>query len=310
MWFRNLQVYRLTPNWDITLEALESQLGRIAFQPCAAMEMQSRGWMPPVGRGEEAPLVHAVNRHWLIALGIEQKLLPAAVINQEAAERAAEIEAQEGYKPGRKQMRDIKERVTDELLPRAFVRRHRTFVWIDPVNGWLGIDAASASKAEDILETLNKAVDSLPARLLKTERSPQSAMTDWLVGLAEGEAPSGFSIDRDCELKSVTEEKSAVRYARHTLDGDDVRDHLVGGKLPTRLAMTWNDRISFVLTEKLEIKRLAFLDILKEQADKADNAEEQFDADFALMTGELAKLLPDLVDALGGEISEEMAKPA
>lgn len=269
--------------------------------------MQSRGWAPALGKGgDDAPRVHAVNTQWLIALGVESKLLPGAVINQEAAERAAEIEAQEGYKPGRKQMRDIKERVTDELLPRAFVRRRRTFVWIDPINGWLSVDAPSAAKAEEVLELLNKAVDNLPVRLLRTERSPVAAMTDWLVGLAEGDAPSGFSIDRDCELKSVTEEKSAVRYARHPLDGDEVRDHLVGGKLPSRLAMTWNDRISFVLTEKLEIKRLAFLDVLKEQSEQADNADEQFDADFALMTGELAKLLPDLVEALGGESSGEL----
>jgi recombination associated protein RdgC len=50
---------------------------------------------------------------------------------------------------------------------------------------------------------------------------------------------------------------------------------------------------------------LAFLDILKEQSEQnAEAAEEQFDADFAIMTGELARFLPDLIAALGGETAE------
>ncbi len=124
--------------------------------------------------------------------------------------------------------------------------------------------------------------------------------------LAGGAAPAGFTIDRDCELKASGDEKSAVRYVRHPLEGNEIRAHLAGGKLPTRLALTWDDRISFILTEKLEIKRLAFLDLLKEQAERsAEHADEQFDADFALMTGELSRFLPQLIEALGGEAVEE-----
>ena len=66
--------------------------------------------------------------------------------------------------------------------------------------------------------------------------------------------------------------------------------------------MTWGDKISFVLDDKLQLKRLSFLDILKESTDgQAENEEERFDLDFALMTGELAHLLDDLTAALGGE---------
>ena len=133
-------------------------------------------------------------------------------------------------------------------------------------------------------------------------RSPMSAMADWLAG---GEAPDGFTIDQDCELRSVAEDKAAVRYARHPLEGDDVKGHLEAGKLPTRLALTFDDRISFGLTEKLEIKRLDFLDIVRDQVGEADkdDAEALFNAEFALMTGELAHLLPAVVAALGGELA-------
>jgi len=161
------------------------------------------------------------------------------------------------------------------------------------------VDASNASKAEEVLEMLGKSLDEFPITRLNTAMSPVAAMTDWLAG---GDAPGAFTIDRDCELKSPVEEKAAVRYVRHTLEGDDVRQHIAAGKLPTRLALTWNDRISLILTEKLEVKRVAFLDVVKEEAEKqAENAAEQFEADLALMSGEFSRLLPAIVEALGGE---------
>ncbi|MDR2837974.1 MAG: recombination-associated protein RdgC [Azonexus sp.] len=301
MWFKNLQLYRLPRPWNIDLASFEEQLARGPFAKCPSNQPLSRGWTPP--RRDEA-LVFALNRQWLIALAVEQRLLPSSVINEEAAERAAAIEAQQGYAPGRKQLKELRERVTEELMPRAFTRRRHTFVWLDPINGWCAIDAASQAKAEEVIEHLRHCLDEFPLQPLHTQLSPQSAMSGWL---AEGEGPAGFSIDRDCELKAIGEEKAAVRYVRHPLGdeiGGEIKAHLAAGKLPTRLALTWSDRISFVLSEKLEVKRLAFLDLLKEEAEKsAANADEQFDADFALMTGELSRFLPQLIAALGGEQS-------
>lgn len=295
MWFKNLQVFRLETPWEMTPEALEDQLSARSFQACGAMDMETWGWLPPFGKDG---LVRVQGGQWLLCLGHEQKLLPASVVNQVTQDRAAEIEEKEGYRPGRKQMREIKERVTDELLPRAFSRRRSTFVWIDSANGWLVVDAANAAKADAALEQLRKCVTDLPARLVKTKLSAAGAMRQWL---ELDESPAGFSVDRDCELRSDMEEKSTVRYARHALDTDEVKKHIKEGKSPTRLAMTWGDRLSFVLTERMEIKRLDFLDVVKEQAMSAESAEEQFDSDFTLMALELSRFLPDLVEALGGE---------
>lgn len=299
MWFKNLQLYRLPTPWTVELDKFEEQLQRATFQRCPSNEPMSRGWVSPRGDGA---LVHSQERQWLIALGVEQRLLPASVINDTVRERAEVMAAQNGYKPGRKQLRELREQVTDELMPRAFTRKRTTLVWIDRQAGWLGVDAASPAKAEEVIEHLRWSIDELPLSLIHTQRSPMAAMADWL---AAGEGPAGFTIDRDCELKAVGEEKAAVRYVRHPLEGEEIKAHLVAGKLPTRLALTWNDRVSLVLTEKMEIKRLAFLDLIKEEAEKnAEHADEQFDADFALMSGEFSRLVPDLLEALGGETTE------
>ncbi len=295
MWFKNLSVYRLPANLSLDLAKLEESLARNALQPCGNMDKESQGWVSP--RGDDR-LLHVLNHQVLIALGVEQKLLPGSIVTQFANDRATEIEEQQGYKLGRKQMRELKDQITDELLPRAFVRRRVTHAWIDPVNGWLVVDAATPLKAEELLERLNKTLDDLPVRTLHTERSPSAAMTEWLQA---GEAPAGFTIDRDLELCAADDGKATVRYVRHALEGEEIQQHIAAGKTATKLAMTWNDRISFVLGEQLQIKRLAFLDILKENSEQGDNADEQFDIDFTLMTGEAAKLLADVVEALGGE---------
>ena len=307
MWFKNLQVYRLPENWSIGIGQLEEKLEKKRFQSCGSQDMESRGWLSPCGNDR---LVHSVGGQWLIVLGMENRLLPSVVVKQEVEERIKELTEQQGYKPGRKQIKELRELVTQELMPRAFTRCRRTFAWIDPVNGWLVVDASSSTKAEDVLEHLRQTLDHFPLALLRTERSPASAMAGWL---AENQAPEGFSIDQDCELRSVTEDKAVVRYVRHTLDGDEIKGHLTAGKLPTRLALTFDERISFVLTEKLEIKRLDFLDIVRDQIDgDTEDSEALFDAEFSLMTGELCHLLPAVIAALGGELKaeEKTATPA
>ncbi len=305
MWFKNIQLYRLPAMLSISAAQLQEQLSRGPFVKCPSNQPMSRGFVSPRKDGD---LVYQLGGQWLIALAVEQRLLPSSVVNEEVKERAEAIEQEQGYAPGRKQLKELRERVTEELMPRSFTRKRVTFVWIDPANGWFAVDASSPSKAEEVIEHLRHCLDEFPLTILHTQVSPTSAMADWLAG---GEAPTGFTIDRDCELKAVGEEKSAVRYTRHALDGDEisseVKEHLASGKLPTKLALTWDDRISFVLTEKLEIKRLTFLDLLKEQAEKdANHAEEVFDADFALMTGELSRFLPQLIAALGGEVIEQI----
>jgi recombination associated protein RdgC len=296
MWFRNLVVYRLPQDWAVKAEELERKLAHQPLRPCGGLEMESSGWTCP---RDEGVFLHQQNRQWLCALGGEQKLLPASIIRQQAQARAEEIARRQGFPVGRKQMRDIRDQVTDELLPRALSRRRITRGWIDAANGWLAVDAAAETKAEQFIAALRRAEDGMPAARLQTQRSPASAMAEWVT---RAEAPGAFSLDEDLELCSPNGSKASVRYARHSLEGKDIREHIAGGKTVVRLGLTWNDKVSFVLTEHLQVKRLAFLDLLRRESDaEIQDESEQFEIDFALMTGELSRVLADLVKALGAE---------
>ena len=295
MWFKNLLVYRIADS-RMKADALEAKLKDNALRPCGSFEMEARGWVPPL---TDDRFLHSLERQWLITFGTNQKLLPGSIVTQTAKERAAKLAEKQEHPVGRQQMREIRERVLEELMPKALSRRRTLGTWIDPVNNWLVVDTAADKRADELLEALIGADVKIEARRLETRQSPSAAMTRWL---SSGKVPAPFTIDQDLELKATGESRATVRYVNHPLEGREIRDHIAGGKTATRLGMTWKNRISFMLTEQLQIKRITFLDILKQETqDQAEDAEEQFDIDFALMSGELAALLADLVEALGGE---------
>lgn len=287
---------------------MQKWLAPHAFAPGNSVEMQSHGWASPRENDSGDSLVYSLNGQMLLVFRAEKKLLPASVVTQVTRARALELEEQQGFKPGRKQMRELKEQVTDELLPRAFSIRRDTRVWIDCRNGWLVIDAASQAVADEVRGLLVKSIDQLPLGTVRVTQSPVAAMTGWLLA---GEGPAGFTLDQDTELRSPAEGNATVRYVGHTLDAEDMRRHIEAGKQCMRLAMTWNDRVSFVLTPSLTIKRITPLDVLKEASDPtAQNDDERFDSDVTLMTAELDRMLCDLLDALGGEQGEAIAQAA
>lgn len=72
------------------------------------------------------------------------------------------------------------------------------------------IEAASSAKAEKLLERLSKTLGDLPVKPLHNKLSPVAAMTGWLAG---ENAPAGFTIDRELELRATGESKATVCYA-------------------------------------------------------------------------------------------------
>jgi recombination associated protein RdgC len=292
--FKNLTVFRLAPGWSATFDQIEAGLDKGRFAECGATQEQSAGWVPPRGPAD-GPLAETVRGQWLMRLMVEQRVLPGAVVKRRIEEIAAEIERTTGRKPGRKQTKELKDQATLELLPMAFTKRSAVNVWVSPDSGFVVLDTSSPGRADEVVTLLVKALDGVSVQALHTEESPVAVMADWLL---TGEPAADFTVDRECELKSGDEMKSVVRYARHPLDIDEVRQHITQGKMPTRLAMTWNGRVSFVLTEGLQLRKIEFLDgVLEVQG----SAEERFDADVAIVTTELTRALTALIEALGGE---------
>lgn len=290
--FKNLTIYRIAPGWAPTLEAMEDALEPACFVSCGLTQDEAIGWVPPRGEANGA-LVESVNGQRILKLQIETKSVPGAVVRKKAQEEADHIEATTGRKPGKKETKALREDALLALLPQAFPRTSTVLVWIDLAAGLLVTDASSQGKTDTVITALVRAFDGLALTLLQTATTPQTAMTQWLLA----ESPEGFAVERECELKSGDEERSVVKFNRHNLTIDAVRKHITEGKLPTRLALSWESRVGFLLTESLVLRKVELLDVALGEQDEAG-----FDADIALATGELRRLIPALVSALGGEM--------
>ena len=293
-------VYRIAPGWAMEVEAMEAALAKMPFQPCGATQPESYGWAPTRGQAHGA-LVELVAGQRILRFMHESKAVPGSVVKRRLEERCAQIEEKEGRKPGRKESRELRDEIVQELLPMAFARTASILVWLDLEQGRLVLDCASTGKADTLVSALVECLAGLQVSLLNTQVSPQAAMTQWLTGNAD-EWPAHFAPGREVELKSGDEMNSVVKFTRHPLDDEEMKRHIAQGKLPTQLALDWEGRVSFVLTEGTQLKKVAFLDgVFEEQAGAEDNGG--FDSDVAIATGELAALITDLTTALGGELA-------
>ena len=292
--FQKLIIYRIASTWQADLAAVEDALARTPFIECGATQERSAGWVQPRGEGEGL-FAESVGGQWILRFMSEAKMLPASVLNRKVQEKADAIERETGRKPGKKEKQELKDEAKLDLLPMAFTKQGGMWIWIDPTARFLVLDTSSQSRADEVVTLLVDALPGFAVALLDTQTSPQAAMAHWLTSQ---EPPMGFTIDRECELKSADEAKSIVRYGRHPLDIDEVKAHIEAGKLPTKVALTWDDRVSLLLTDSLQIKKLTFLETVFDGQAKDEGG---FDADVAIATGELSKLLPDLIEALGGE---------
>lgn len=295
--FKNAIIYKLV-GAKLNAEALSEKLGAIPFTPCGATQEKSTGWIPP--RGEHQALVESIGGHLIAKLAIETKSVPKSEIDKQVQAVAEHIEQTTGRKPGKKERRDLQEEVRLNLLPKAFPKLKHVLVWIDQSASTIVINAGSQSAADDVISALLHLVNGLQVHLIQTVASPQAAMTQWLLG-DHIDMPGAFAIERACVLKSNGEDAATVKFNQHNLDNADVRKHVTEGKLPTHLALSWDGKASFVLTETLQLKKIAFLDGVMD-ASGTDKNEDRFDSDVALSTGLLAPMLAELIDALGGEM--------
>jgi len=299
MWFKNLAIYRFTEPYTSTVEDMEQMLLQHQFRACGGHDEFSLGWVSPLGNASDA-LVYTANGFIMVCLKKQEKVIPASVINEMLQEKITEIEEQEARKLAQKERSRLKDELIFELLPRAFSFSRKTYAYIDRQGGWLVVDAASPKKAEDLLSLLRKSLGSLPVAPISASVKPAGVMTEWLLN---NSAPKNFQIEDECELRSPEEEGAIIRCKRHDLALPEIKNHLDSGKQAIKLALSWAERLCFMLDENLSVKRLKFLDLIQEQLDdiNASNDMEMFDADFAIMTSELAEFLPRLLELFNPE---------
>ena len=294
MFFRNLTLFRFPTTLDFS--QLDELLPEMQLKPVGALELSSRGFVSPFGRNEPE-LSHRIGEALWLTVGGEDKILPSAVVNDLLGKKLAEIEEKEGRKPGGRTRKRIKEDLVHELLPRAFVKPSRTDALLDLQHGFVAVDSSSRKSAEDVVSQIRGALGSFPALPLNAEVAPRNILTGWIAGEP---LPEGLTLGEECELKDAMDGGAVVKCQNQDLQGDEIAKHLEAGKQVTRLALTLDDHLSFVLGEDLVVRKLKFLEGAVDQLENTEREDlrAELDARFALMSGEVKRLFTVLEGAL------------
>ena len=294
MFFRNLILFRFPASLDFS--QLDALLPDAQLKPVGALDLSSRGFVSPFGRNEEA-MSHRIGDSIWLTVGSEDKILPGSVVNDLLAKKLEEIEQKEGRKPGGRTRKRLKEDLVHELLPRAFVKPSRTDALLDLEHGFVAVDTSSRKNAEAVVSEIRNVLGSFPALPLNAEVAPRSILTGWIAGEP---LPEGLALGEECELKDAMDGGAVVKCQNQDLQGDEIGKHLEAGKQVTRLALTLDDHLSFVLGEDLVIRKLKFLDGAVDQLENTEREDlrAELDARFALMSGEVKRLFVVLESAL------------
>ena len=287
-WFKNAMIYRLTKSLDWSEKTLSDALENNQYHPCNQSEMSKFGWSTPL-KGSEL-LYFTVGKQILLLAQKEEKILPAHVIKRELDARVEKLEQAENRKLKKVEKQTLKDDVVATLLPRAFSKYQQTALWIY-------VDAASAKRAEEALALLRKSLGSLPVVPLTFANEPSLVMQEWV---AKESIPQWLISLEEAELRDAN--NGVIRCKQQALNSDEILS-LVNSKYVTKLALEWEEHLSFVLNEDCSLKRLKFAEQIREKNDdilKEDYAQ-RFDADFVLMTGILSKLTENLLHDFGGE---------
>ncbi len=300
MWFKNILFYRFTEQVNYSVEQLQEAFTEHCFTPCKSQELSRYGWVAPhQNMGEN--LIFQSNGSFLITAQKEDKLVPSSVINQQLKDRVAIIEKNEARKVYRKEQLSLKDEIVLDLLPRAFSKYSQTSALIVPQHGFIAVDSANFSKAEELLNLLRNSLDTLPVRLPDVNHSPSVMMSQWL---AEENLVPQFKCLEECELKDISGEGATIKIKGQELQCDEVTMHLDTGKQVTKLALEWDETLSFILHEDLSIKRLKPTDQLTTELNEENDEDPltRLDSDTSRLSLELQRLLPQLLEAFGGEV--------
>ncbi len=94
---------------------------------------------------------------------------------------------------------------------------------------------------------------------------------------------------------------ATVRIAKQDLTEEEVTNHAKTGKVVTQLGLVWQERIRFILTDQLSLKRIQFLEVLQDEAgEQGEDLASLTTASQIIMSENLGALLGELIRYLGG----------
>ena len=292
--FRNVRYFRLDNVWPDSEEALSEALENAGFEPCGPLTERSSGWVPVYPDAGES-LARRLNGADLMKLRSQSRLLPPAVVNEELESRIEEFSKRMNEAPSPREKKRLKAEARDELMPKALLKSDKIWGFVDLKEKLIGIDAAQNAAAERFLRRLRAAFGDLNITPLGFKQPVAGLLTKIFLG----DAPSQFSVGRECRMQDAGDPGSIVRWTQFDLTDKSIRDHVANGMHLTHLGIEYDNIMSCVLDENGVITKMRFIG-MDDDTDDHNDPLARLDAEFVLVTGTLRMLIADLKKLLGG----------
>ncbi|MEC8063982.1 MAG: recombination-associated protein RdgC [Pseudomonadota bacterium] len=298
MWFKSIQVLRLTPVAGQSADTLRDNLAKQTIGPCPGNVTQTHGWSSPFGLKSDELLVSVGPLH-LAEFVLAKRLLPTDVVKQTLATRVAQLEDQQGGVPiSKREQRRMQDEIHFELLPKAFVQQKSCQMFWHQETGFLYVGTTQTAMLEAISTSFAYCCPGWRLQTVSSVNTVENTLTSWLRG--QDGLPKDFSWDDACQLLDPANRFATIRFSGNDLSSAGVRNHLQDGLQVKHAALVWRDQIRFVLNQNLALSQIKYLDIEKDHG--ADDAKEAIIlADLALLGPIYHAWFTDLVQALGGE---------
>jgi recombination associated protein RdgC len=297
MFFKNIRAYQLRADCSkLDIEALDEALNEKAFEPCHKTQPLSYGWIPPLPLDPDDWMVYDRENCAVMCLKIENKVLPPKAINEAVAKKVAELEEKQHRKLTRKERQGVKEEIIIDQLPVALTTSKKIYCYLDRKAGMFYVDCTSEKDASTVIGQLRKTIGSFPCVPLNAREVFKTITGTWI----ENEKPTNqkMSFTGDFEFQSLTEKGSKVKFIQHD-DFEEAKMLLASGFGAAKVALSYNDQVTFTIDELLCIKKVKYHDLAEVELageDEIEDAAAKFQADFLIQKHFFDALFADIIE--------------
>lgn len=298
---KHARIYKMTEPLQVDAAGLEVLLAAHKFTPCMGQDALKLGFTYPVHPSIKSYCHAVADDILLVALKRQEKNIPAAVIAEELQPKIDALQAEKGRPIGRREKQALKEELIQTLLPRAFAKSTVYVAAIDLKAGYVIVNTNSASRAEDLLALLRKAIGSLPLVPWCNSHSLSNFMQSWL---AEKDLPAGYVLGHAAKLKAPDEEGAKATFDNQLLSAQEVQSHLED-KLVTELVLSVPEQYEFKIKDCGAITGIKWHDIIANTNDEMgwEDLELRLNADWILCIDQMRNVIASLIGLIGEPVS-------
>lgn len=250
--FKNAIVYKATLP---SQKPLAKHLEEMPYCPVGETEFSRSSFVTHPITGE---LVTPITGGFMFVVRVDQKIIPADVINEEVNKRVSSIEELQEAKLSKDEKASIKDNVTVDLCRQAFVKSTLVLALYHEESKLLFVNTISKKLASLTCSMLVRVVGSIKTETIHIS-DIKNGLTTRLKNYLSGDedAFSGFAIGNYIRLSRLADEKEVITYSADVASvSEELNDSLNTGFIVESMELSLN-KASFLLTDKFHFKQIS-----------------------------------------------------